>query len=274
MKKIISIILSLLVFASVFSFAGCGGDDIPTETTTAVQNIVPDETTTEQTTVSDIVKETETTVSVNEETTTEAAEMTVGQIVELFNTSANKIKTNASKVVKNFEKRNLDKEELEMPKVLESAAETMIPVFMKDDTDPIVYASRDEITENYLVPKETYVSKMKASDVEKATCEETETEYVIYIKLESENNPVPGKGVGSVCDVIEASEVAEKASFIEAFTTEYHDCVIEARIDKQSGNMLWANYTTPLVLNIRVNMFGTHNLSVGLTFEKDYTITY
>lgn len=274
MKKVFSIIITLLVFASMFSMIGCGDDNEPSETTTVTEAIISDETTAEQTTVSETIKETESTVSATEETTTLPAEMTVGQIVELFNSSANKIKTKATKVVKNYEKRNLDEEELEMPRVLESTAETMVPVFMKDDTDPIVYASRDEITENYLVPKESYVSKMKESDVKKATCEETETEYLIYIKLKSENNPVPGKGVGSVCDVIEASEVAEKASFIESFTTEYYDCEIKARIDKKTGNVVWANYTTPLVLNIRVNMFGTHDLSAGLTFEKDYTITY
>ena len=75
-------------------------------------------------------------------------------------------------------------------------------------------------------------------------------------------------------DVIEASEVAAKASFIEEFSTEYYNCVVKATIDKETGRMVKTNYTTPLVLKVRINMFGTHEASLGFTFEKDYTITY
>lgn len=280
-RKIISIILSLLIVASVVAFAGCSDEKTANETTTQpTENISLQETTKE----SGISDETHTSAlneeeEVPEETTTveaesTAAKMTTEKIVELFNESANKIKTDAVKVVKNYEKRNLDKDKLDMPRVLEAVAETMIPTFMKDDTDPIVYDSKDEITADYLVPNQTYVSRMKASDVAEATCEDNGKEFVIYIRLKSENNPVPGSGVGAVCDVIEASEVAEKAPFIEKFTTEYYNCTIKARIDKETGKVVWANYTTPLVLNITVNMFGTHDISAGLTFEKDYTITY
>ena len=261
-------------------FAGCGTEKVTEETTTRATQAVQSQETT-----SDNVQENETqaaevpsgseTVS---ETTTEAEinaeEMTTEEIIELFNSSANKIKTNATKVVKNYEKRNLDEEELDMPKALESMAETMIPVFMKDDTEPVVYATREEITDNYLVPNQSYVSRMKASDVAEATCVDNGKEYIISVRVKNENSPVPGSGVGAVFDVIEASEVAEKASFIEKFTTEYYNCTVKARIDKETGNIVWANYTTPLVLNITVNMFGTHDISAGLTFEKDYTITY
>lgn len=281
-NKVISVVLSLLVAASMFALSGCNKEKSNNETTTQ-----PNETASYQETtmgnsseLSEVQTETKATEKQSEAETSaaatepSAAEMTTEQIVELFNASANKIKTDASKVVKNYEKRNLDEEELDMPKVLESVAETMIPVFMKDDTEPIVYASKDEITENYLVPNQSYVSKMKASDVAEATCEDNGKEYVIFIRLKNENNPVPGSGVGAVCDVIEANEVAEKASFIEKFTTEYYNCTVKARIDKATGKIVWANYTTPLVLNVTVKMFGTHNVSAGLTFEKDYTISY
>lgn len=279
-KRIISILLSLIIAASMFALAGCNSEKVTDETTTQ-----PTETVKSPETTSDSALENEAQTSAAasenetaEESTTEAEinaeEMTTEEIVELFNSSANKIKTNAVKVVKNYEKRNLDEEELDMPKVLESAAETMIPVFMKDDTEPIIYATREEITDNFLVPNQSYVSRMKASDVAEATCKDNGKEYIVSIRIKNENNPVPGSGVGAVFDVIEANEVAEKASFIEKFTTEYYNCTVRARIDKETGNIVWANYTTPLVLNITVNMFGTHDISAGLTFEKDYTITY
>lgn len=281
-NRIISTVLSLVIAASVLTLTACNSEKVIDETTTQPSEAVQSQETTAENTVPDetqtvAVHEKTETVAVSE-TTTEAEmnaeKMTTEEIVELFNSSANKIKTNATKVVKNYEKRNVDEDEIDMPRVLESVAETMIPVFMKDDTEPIIYATKEEITENYLVPNQTYVSRMKASDVAEAAIEDNGKEYVISIRVKNENSPVPGSGVGAVFDVIEASEVAEKASFIEKFTTEYYNCTVKARIDKETGNIVWANYTTPLVLNITVNMFGTHDISAGLTFEKDYTITY
>lgn len=279
-KRIISVAAALIIAASVFALAGCNTEKTTDETTTKLTETVQlQETTTDNTQenatqTAAVPSESETVPETATEAEINADKMTTEEIVELFNSSANKIKTNATKVVKNYEKRNLDEEELDMPKVLESVAETMIPVFMKDDTEPVVYATREEIADNYLVPNQSYVSRIKASDVAQATCEDNGREYLVSIRIKNEDNPVPGSGVGAVFDVIEANEVAEKASFIEKFTTEYYNCIVKARIDKTTGNIVWANYTTPLVLNITVNMFGTHDISAGLTFEKDYTITY
>ena len=146
--------------------------------------------------------------------------------------------------------------------------------FLKDDMEPIVYETREDITNEYLVPNQTYVSRLTPADVAKATVTDKGSTYMIYIKLKDQKNPIPGKGVGSVFDVIETSEVAEKASFVEKFTTDYYDCEVTVTVDKATGNVIHANYVTPLILDITVNLFGTHDASAGLTFEKDYTINY
>lgn len=203
-----------------------------------------------------------------------AAPASTQEIVALFNESANKIKTDASKVVKNYEKRTVNEDKLVIPASIESAAKSMMNTFMKDDTDPIVYETREDIRNEFLVPEQSYVSKLKPEDVLKATCTDNGKEYIIYFKLKTQQNPTAGVGVGSVCDVIETAEVAEKASFVEKFTTEYYNCEVKATIDKASGRVTHINYTTPLVLNLTVNMFGTHDAAVGFTFEKDYSITY
>ena len=266
----------ILVFTLLIS-AGCVNNSAPD---------VIETTSSEATTESDVLQtealsETQSELSEDdvtetaEETTTEAAlPQTIPEIVDLFNKSVNRIKPEATKVVKNYENRIVDKSKLVVPKSLESTADTLIDTFMKDDTEPIVYSTREEIQNEYLVPNQSYVSKVKASDVEKAVCTDKGNEYVIYIKLKDEKNPVTGKGVGSVCDIIEASEVADKASFIKEFTTEYSDCDVEVTIDKATGRVTHSRYKTPLLLSVTVDMFGTHNAAVGLTFIKDYTITY
>lgn len=193
------------------------------------------------------------------------------EIVEYFNLCANKIKADAVKVTKNFEKRTIG--ELVVPQALQSTADKLIKENMKDDTEPIVYSTKEAIKENYLVPGQSYVSCLTLDDTQEVTVYDNGTQYEIYILLKDEMNPSAGSGVGSVCDVIEAAEVS-KVGMIKEFTTSYYSCVVKAKIDKATGRMVWANYTTPLTLNVTVNLFGEHSGKVGLTFEKDYTIEY
>lgn len=220
--------------------------------------------------------EAETTAPVTEapeaDTGKEEAKSTA-EIVALFNESANKVKTNATKVVKNYEYRTVDKDKLVVPAALQSMAESLMDQFMQDDLEPVEYATAEDITANFMVPEQPYVSKLTEADVAEADCTDNGTEYEITIRVNDETNPTAGSGVGSVFDVIEASEVSE-FSFVKSFVTEYSNCVVKCRIDKATGNMVHANYTTPLLLNASVNMFGTHEASVGLTFEKDYDIYY
>lgn len=198
---------------------------------------------------------------------------TIPEIVELFNTSVNKVKTEAVKVTKNYENRDINK--LELPSVLQAVGDALIGDVMKDDTDPVVYATREEIKENFMVPNQDYASRLKASDVEKAVCKDNGKEYEVSILVKKEKSPSAGNGVGAAFDVIEAHEIAEKApSFIKEFSTEYYNCVVKVNIDKETGRVTHANYSTPLYMNVVAEMFGTHNVVMGVTFEKDYTIEY
>ncbi len=221
--------------------------------------------------VSDTPTEDEETNDQKEETT--GAFASTEELVAYFNTCANKVKTDATKVVKNFEKRSVGG--ITVPSALQSTAETMMNKYMADDTEPIVYATKEEIRDNFIVPNQDYVSCLKASDVVKADYKDNGKEYVIYLKIKDEKNPRAGSGVGAVCDVIETYEIADKAgSLLEEFSTEYYNCEVTATIDKETGRMVHAVYKTPLKMLMVVNMFGTHSVGADITFTKDYTITY
>ncbi len=276
MKKLTVICLAAIMLTT----AACGNKETPEQTTqptadalaqTTVADTVPTEETTAETTTQVETTEAETTT---ETTTQPQLPSSTQDIVELFNESANKIKTSASSVTKNFEKRIVNKDRLVVPAGLQSTADSMISSFMKDDTDPIVYTGKDAIKENFIVPGQSYVSKLDPSYVSKATCTDNGDTYEIYIKLKSQTSPTAGSGIGAVCDVIEAGEVAEKAPFVEKFTTEYYNCEITATVDKETDQVTHIVYSTPLTLNITVNMFGTHDLVIGFTFVKDYDVKY
>ncbi len=221
------------------------------------------------------------TTAKNDKTTTRKSEKTTSsepaskeEIVALFNKSANAIKTDATKVVKNFEKRIVNEDKTVIPAAIESTAESMMKSLMGDDTKPTTFATKDEIRENFIVPQQDYVSKLTSDYVVKYDYQDKGDTAEIYLKLKDHKNPTAGIGVGAVCDVIETHEIAEKASFIKEFATTYYDCEITATMDKATGRITHIVYSTPLVMNMTVNLFGTHSGSIGFTFVKDYTVTY
>lgn len=285
MKRITALISLALICALLFaSCANNKPDSSVPESTTAYEESTMMQEETEAEEVTEAVSEAETKVSTDavqdvlqtevEETTAASVPTSVEEIVAYFNTAANRIKPEASKVVKNYEKRTVNEDKLVIPSALESAGRSMLASTMTDDTDPIVYETREDITNEFIVPDQSYVSRLKPEWVKSATMTDNGKEYIIRIKLKDQKNPSAGNGVGSVCDVIEANEIAEKASFIEKFTTDYYNCEVVATVDKASGKVVHMNYLTSVVLEVTVNMFGTHDAALGFTFEKDYSITY
>lgn len=213
-------------------------------------------------------------VSEPESTTESTVPATTEEIVALFNQSANRIKTESILVVKNYEKRTVNQEHVSIPKAIEGMTKTMLTTVMKDDVDPIAYSTREEIRTEFIVPDQSYVSRLKASDLVEASCKDTGKTYEIYFKLKDESNPTAGKGVGSVCDVIETHEIAEGPDFIEEFSTRYYNCEIKAVYNKASGRITHITYKTPVIMKMKVNLLGHHSGSMGFTFEKDFSITY
>ncbi len=288
-KRLLTFFLAITLFATSLFLTSCSTEQVE-EKGESLNGTVVSENDTDLNEVTDNVDvtsensvEEDTTSSENETekvTDVEATTLksndktfTVEEIVELYNKSANAVKTNAVKVVKNFEKRSIG--ELKMPAAIQGAAESFLPTFIKDDTDPIVYDTKDEIKTEFIVPNQNYVSRLTANDVVKATCTDNGKEYIITIKVKDEKNPVSGKGVGSAFDVIEAADVAKKApSFVKELSTYYSDCEIKATINKSTGRLTHAVYTTPVKLNVIVDFLGTHNVTANFKYMKDYSITY
>lgn len=276
-RSFITVLISVVLALSFILATGCANKNEPSSaeitTTEIAETTEPEAENTTAFELTTAVPE-ESTTEITEEETTDVIPSTVEEIVAYFNESANKIKPNAKKVVKNFEKRIANEEKYIIPESLDGVAKSMSKTFMKDDTDPIYYETREDIRNEFIVPNQDYVSKLKAEYVKEATCKDNGNEYEIYLKLKDQKNPTAGVGVGAVCDVIEGFEVSEKSSIVKKFTTEYYNCEIKATVDKETGNIIHIVYKTPVLLEMTVDMFGTHDVAVGFTFVKDYSVTY
>lgn len=249
---------------------------IPTVPSTVASTAAP--TAAPETTTAAAAENTTAAPAVSEESTTAAAssgQMSTAEIIRIFNESANKVKTDAVKVVKNFEHRTHNEEKLILPSALEGMLGTMMESAFADDTEPIEYPTKEEIIAAYPVPGESWSSQLTEAEVAEATCTDNGTEYEIMIKLHPTKNPEPGVGIAKAFDCITASELSSAPDFVENISTEYYDCVVKCKIDKATGRTVWSNYSSPVVMFASVNMgFTKLDAQVGLTFEKDYTITY
>ncbi len=205
-----------------------------------------------------------------------SGEMSTAEIIKLFNESANKVKTDATKVVKNYEKRNHHEEHLIVPSVIQGMANDLMEKNFKDDTEPIEYLTREEIVDQYQVPGVEWASCLTEAEVASASCKDNGNEYEISITLHPTDNPEPGTGVAKAFDTITTSEVmAEAPSFVTSFSTTYTDCTVKCKIDKATGRTTWSNYDSTVILKVKLNFLGNDlDAQVGMSFEKDYSITY
>ena len=196
----------------------------------------------------------------------------------IYNEAVNKVKPEATKIVRNFKNTRYDTERSVLPSALQSMANPMVEKYVKDDTEPVEYLTKEEIIENFPVPKQEYSSKLTAADVTEATITDNGTEYEITLNLAVSNNPTEGVGVGAACHIMDMSSVTtnESASkMIKKFDTCYEGCVIKCKIDKATNRVTWANYYTPFCIDAIVSVLVSDvQATAYMSYERDYTITY
>lgn len=267
---ILSVFLAIVVAIVVLIIPKPDKDDDTTTESTAESTTLADSE--ESTTNNGVVDEENTTKKNDDSSKNDPNVMdTTEEIVTYFNKNANRVKTEAKKVVKNYEDREVGN--IDAPPALMWVTKIVdIEKIMADDTEPMEFTTREEIVENFQVPKQNYVSCITANEVESASCKEDGNYYIITIKVKDQKNPVVGKGTGAMFDVVEAEEVAAKAEgLVEDFSTEYYDCVVVAKFEKSTNRMVHANYMTPMKLIVQI---AGSKASMEMSFEKDYTITY
>lgn len=247
-----------------------------TVTTTAVQT-----TTLPQ--VSETTVPTETTVpneaTVPSETTTTApastAPQTKAEIIAYFNECSDKVKTDATKVVRNYTDNQLIEDKLILPSALEGLFNSLAGKFLKKDETPLELTTKEDIIAMYPSQKQTWSSKATEADVAEATCTEDGDYYNITLKFYPQDNPVVGSGVGATFFIIGVDAVKEKIPGLQTFSTNYYDCTVQAKIEKATGHVVWSCYSTPLVANVSVNVLvKTVDAQLGLVIVNDYSITY
>ncbi len=190
------------------------------------------------------------------------------EIVALFNEGANKIKTSAKKVTRNYEDLQNNPDKLEVPSILKSIGNSLLNRFLVKDENPVVYEG-DQITAELPVKGQSFVSKTTEADLVDATCTDDGTSYNVTLKYVSGTDPTDG--VANAFNLMNPDDVYSNAPMVSSFSVDYYDGVIECKIDKATGNVTWIKYTNPMVMSVKA--MGV-DAKVGMTFIDDYSVEY
>ena len=228
------------------------------------------ELTTQVTTTEPTTAVTTTAVTTTKDTTIDSKE----EIVSLFNDSANKVKKNAKKVIRNYENIRHDESDSDYPVALRLAYRSLINSWMVDHDTPIEYAQSDLIKENFPVKGKDWSSRLKASDVDSAEITEKDGKYYISINLAYCKDPAENTGVCSVMEEVNLKKVQELVDIVKTCETEYYDCKIECVIEKNTVNMVYAKYTQPMILNITAGRVRDMKATFAMSIESEFEIEY
>lgn len=291
-SKILSAVALLLSVAFVIcSFAGCDKNETPAESTTeaAVETTVAPESDATEEVTTEISDEAETfapTEPVTEEETTEGASSkpeTKEEVIAYYNENANRIKSEAKEIMQNYALNTQTRDAVISNKMLSGIANKLISANMGYDkkAQGRVLASAADKSEYFPVKGQTWTSKLTVSDVVNATCTENGDYYDIVITLIPDTTPniKLGQGhAGKAISIVTKDSIVEGAGTLgmsvieeESINLTYKDCKITVKVEKETGNIIAANYYQDWTLSLTA--IGI-DVTVAFGIEDDYTISW
>lgn len=274
-KKIIAILMTM---ALVLSFAACGAkDDAPTtepeatveataEATAPAEGETDETASVEESSVEESSVEASSEEASSEETSAEASKApeTTEEIVAYFNTSVNKVKSDAKTVTRNYSKITLNGSTT-LPKALNGilkllggADKFLGDQLAKNSKGSETFNGKAAIQEIFPVENETWASKLTAADVKSATCTEKDGKYTITIVTLSDGKSANVKhGQGHIPKAFNAvlpgivndNIPGVATSLVGTATMNYPSSTAKIVVDAATGNVESAQYDLYWTIN-------------------------
>ena len=206
-----------------------------------------------------------------------AKDWTKAEIIAYFNAGANRVKYQAKSVTRNYTETKNDADKTELPKAIDAIGKSAMKTFMKRDDKAIVLTSKEDIRNVFPVGGKDWVSKLTPADVKGAKVEDKGGEYQITLTFGTEVNPSGEKGYAAAFGVLTADVVNFDYPGLslsdQRFT--YYNGTISAKFDKSTGDMVYAHYDYPVIIELTAHLLGSNTrVKVGMTTINDFTIKY
>lgn len=210
----------------------------------------------------------------------EPAVKTTAEIVNTYNTAANKIKSNAKSITRNYSKMKSLPEYLQLPSSIESLGKWAIEKFVKGSDEPAYFTTKEDITAYFPVSGENYTSHLTPDMVKNASIKDNGKTYDITITLYNDKITSPKKGTGyaGVFNTVSAStfeDISIPGTKFESVKINGINGKIQCSVDKATGNITKIVFTNTDVLNLGVKVAGSNlDVKFALACENSYSINY
>lgn len=212
--------------------------------------------------------------------TPSTSKMSTSDIVSLYNSSVNRVKSEATTVTRNYKKLESLPEYLELPSAIESIGSAAIKQFVKGSDTPESWSTKEEINTVFPVGGTDYSSHLTADMVQSASCEDKGTSYQVEIKLYDDTitSPSKGQGYAGVFNTVTASTFdginIPTVTFNEV-TVKGINGSISCTIDKNTKHVTDITFRNADVLSMDVKVaFSNLKAQFALSAEENYTIQY
>ena len=254
------------------------GDSISGEANDESDSAVADNSDTNNST--DVSFSTQSDSSEKKATVKSSTTKTTAEVVNIYNAAANKIKSNAKSITRNYSKMQSLPEYLQLPSAINSLGSWAINKFVKGSEEPVTFTSKEDITVNFPVGGESYTSHLTADMVKNVSFKDTGKTYEITFVLYNDKLTSPQKGTGyaGVFNTVSAStfeEISVPGTKFESVKINGINGKIQCTIDKATGHVTKAIYTNTDVLNLGVKVAGSNmTVKFALACENSYSIKY
>ncbi|MDD6021077.1 MAG: hypothetical protein ACI4GA_07410 [Acutalibacteraceae bacterium] len=208
------------------------------------------------------------------------SDMSVEQIVELYNSSANKVKSEASTLTRNYKKLESLPEYLELPAAIQGIGGAAIKQFVKGTDTPESWTSKEDMQTVFPIGGTDYTSHMTPDMVASASCTEAGSSYQLEIKLYDDKitSPEKGEGYAGVFNTVTASSISSVSIPTVTFNSIDVNGIngsISCTIDKKSKRVTDITFRNTDILAIDAKVaFSSVTAKLALAVEENYTIEY
>lgn len=204
------------------------------------------------------------------------------EVVEYYKTAHAKVLSEAKSVTRTYDNTTNYEGYLEVGgnSTLASVAQTLMDMFMKENTEPQVFSGSD-IATNF-PPTKNSCAGLTADMIGDYSVEESGNDYVITLKINSsKENPDLGEMSGNLVNIVESKTVEDAAAGFVSFTgleNRYFAPTLKATIDKDSGKISQIDIDTPSNMCFEsataMKIIKVNNVGLGLEYVQTWTVQW
>ena len=207
-------------------------------------------------------------------------QMSVAEIIGLYNAASAKVKPEASSLTRNYHHISVPEDQLELPGAIQGIGKAAIGTFVKGSDEAETWTDKEDIKTIFPIGGTDLNSKLTEDMIESASCADNGGSYELKIKLYDDKivSPQEGEGYAGVFNTIDAGTitgVSIPAVTFNKVDIQGVDGSISCTIDKNTSRITEITFSNTDMLSIDVKVaFSNVTAKLALVTEDSFSIAY